>query len=116
MRATGSGFPRGTMTSVTPISRRDCADHSAGHRHRWSDLQAVAASPRPRHLPLIQPPHLHLAVAHPHLNRRLWVRGGAAHGDTIRKAIAAGVPGADDAPILEPAVVERTALMSTLLE
>src|SRR3954452_7636737 len=116
MRATGSGFPRGTMTYLTPISRRDCAEHGAGHRHRWSDLQAVAASLRPRHLPLNQPPHLHLAVAHPHLNRRLWVSGGAAHGDAIREAIAARVPGADDAPILDPALVERTALMSTSLE
>src|SRR4051812_43849662 len=103
MRATGTGFPRGTVTSGTPISRRDCEDQKAGHRSRWSDLQAVAASPRPRRLPLTQPPHLHLAVAHPHLDRRLRVRGGAAHGDAIREAIAAGVPGADEAPILDPA-------------
>src|SRR3954454_24599238 len=116
MRGTGSGFPRGTRTFFTPISRRDCAEHGAGHLLRWSDLQAVAASPRPRHLPLNQPSHLNPAVAHPHLNGRLWVRGRAAHGDAIREAIAARVPGADDAPILDPALVERTALMSASLE
>jgi hypothetical protein len=42
--------------------------------------------------------------------------GGAAQGEAIREAIAARVPGAHDTPILDPTLVERTALMSTSLE
>jgi hypothetical protein len=36
-----------------------------------------------------RPPYLHLAVAHPYLNRRLGMGGGTAQGDAIREAVAA---------------------------
>src|SRR5262245_8037611 len=103
--------------STSPASNvRGCALIGHPTRDVVSLPTSVCGQADRRGIPRVRAPHFHPAVAHPHLEHRLGVGGGAAQGSTVREAITARVPRADDTAILDPAVVERTALMSTSLE
>src|SRR6476469_8833544 len=104
------------VVSMAPMLRAGILTAVGAQRPGATEERCLRGARRARHLWLDRAPHLHLAVAHPHLKRGLGVGGGAAQGDAIREAIAARVPRADDTPILGTAFVERPALTSTSLE